>query len=185
MLDFYNDRRSQLAQVSPNRAHLLLAELEKDYEVYVITQNVDDLHERAGSSNVLHLHGSLTEVTSSADPQNPSHVKNYPLETPIHIEDKASDGSALRPNVVWFGEPVSNIVEASRIIEKADVFVVIGTSLKVRPAADLLMYCPFTAPFYVIDPKPVELRLPYRVTYIKELATVGVESLVGLLGKEA
>ncbi len=184
VLDFYNDRRSQLAQVSPNRAHLLLAELEKDYEVYVITQNVDDLHERAGSSNVLHLHGSLTEVTSSEDPQNPSYVKKYPLETPILVDDKASDGSALRPNVVWFGEPVSNIVEASRIIEKADVFVVIGTSLKVRPAADLLMYCPFTAPFYVIDPKPAELRLPYKMTYIREPATVGVESLIALLADE-
>ena len=122
VLDFYNDRRSQLAQVSPNKGHLLLAELEKDYDVYVITQNVDDLHERAGSSHVLHLHGNLTEVTSSADPQNASFVMKYPLETPIRVDDKASDGSALRPNVVWFGEPVTNIVEASRIIEKADVF---------------------------------------------------------------
>ena len=184
VLDFYNDRRRQLAQVSPNKGHLLLAELEKDYEVYVITQNVDDLHERAGSSNVLHLHGDLTEVTSSEDPQNPSYVKKYPLETPILVDDMASDGSALRPNVVWFGEPVSNIVEASRIIEKADVFVVIGTSLKVRPAADLLMYCPFTSPFYVIDPKPAELRLPYKMTYIREPATVGVESLIALLADE-
>ena len=181
VLDFYNARRSQLSGVNPNRGHYLLAELEGSFDVTIITQNVDDLHERAGSTDVLHLHGDLTEVTSSKDPQNPSLVRKYPLDVPITLDDRADDGSVLRPNVVWFGESVEKIVEASKIMEQADIFVVIGTSLKVRPAADLLMYCKFDTPFYVINPNPVQLRIPYDVTYIERTATQGLETLVRML----
>ena len=126
-LDFYNMRRKHLSEVKPNHAHMVLAELEKEYKVSIITQNVDDLHERAGSTNVLHLHGEMRKVTGSENPNNPKCIVEKPLEEPILVGDKAADGSQLRPYVVLFGEYVTNMERAYRIAEEADIFVIIGT----------------------------------------------------------
>lgn len=128
VLDFYNMRRKRLNEVAPNHTHKLLAELEKWHDVTIITQNVDNLHERAGSRNVIHLHGELTKVTSSEDRNNPEYIKELPLDIPIHIGDKALDGSQLRPYIVWFGEFVTDFEKAVKIVKEADIFVVIGTS---------------------------------------------------------
>lgn len=179
VLDFYNDRRRQLAGVCPNKGHLLLAQLEKYHDVTIITQNVDDLHERAGSTDVLHLHGDLRYVTSSKDPRNPEYTVEYPLDLPIEIDDIMHDGSPMRPNVVWFGESVDNAPKAASIIEKAELFIVIGTSLKVYPATNLLMYPPENVPFYIIDPKTKYHDGFHKITHIEAGATEGVERLVG------
>lgn len=178
VLDFYNVRRRQLLEVKPNTGHLLLAELEKCHDVTIITQNVDDLHERAGSTDVLHLHGDLRYVTSSKDPRSPNHTIEYPLDVPIKINDIMHDGSPMRPNVVWFGEPVDNAPKAANIISKADLFIVVGTSLKVYPAADLLMYPPFNIPYYYIDPRPQNFRSFHNIRFIKSVATQGIELLM-------
>ena len=178
VLDFYNDRRIQLSKVKPNKGHLLLAQLEKYHEVQIITQNVDDLHERAGSTNVLHLHGDLRYVTSSKDPRTPSHTIEYPLDLPIEMDDIMHDGSPMRPNVVWFGESVDNAPKAANIIQTAELFVVIGTSLQVSPASELLMYPRFDIPFYIIDPKPARFRSFHKITQIESVATVGIEKLI-------
>ena len=182
---FYNERRRQLGEVKPCRGHVLLAEMEKDYDVTVITQNVDNLHERAGSTKVVHLHGELTKVTSSRDPNNPEYIRELrPGQWEVKPEDKAADGSPLRPFIVWFGEPVPMIEKAIEVTETADVFVVIGTSLNVYPAAGLLNYVPARAPIYVIDPKPVAgIHSGGRVCHLMKGASEGVEELVGLLKK--
>ena len=135
VLDFYNARRQNLLTVEPNHAHIVLAELEKDYMVSIITQKVDDLHERAGSTNVLHLHGELRKVTGSNNPNDPKCIIEKPLDEPIEIGEKAADGSKMRPFIVFFGENVPNMTEAERICKEADIFVIIGTSLVVYPAA--------------------------------------------------
>lgn len=135
VLAFYNERRRNLLTVEPNHAHKVLAELEQGYKVSIITQNVDDLHERAGSTNVLHLHGELRKVTGSNNPNDERCIKEMPLDEPIKIGDKAADGSQLRPFIVFFGEGVPNMTEAKRICKEADIFVIIGTSLVVYPAA--------------------------------------------------
>lgn len=136
VISFYNERRRQLADVKPCRGHELLAQLEKDFRVTVITQNVDDLHERAGSTHVIHLHGELMKVTSSRNPDNPACIRTLkPEEWQVRMGDKAADGSQLRPYIVWFGEPVPAIEPAIEETMQADVFVVIGTSLNVYPAA--------------------------------------------------
>lgn len=179
VLDFYNDRRRQLAGVCPNKGHLLLAQLEKYHDVTIITQNVDDLHERAGSTDVLHLHGDLRYVTSSKDPRNPEYTVEYPLDLPIEVDSIMQDGSPMRPNVVWFGESVENAPKAAGIIEKAELFVVIGTSLKVYPATSLLMYPPEKVPFYIIDPKTKYHDGFHKITHIAAGATEGVERLLG------
>jgi NAD-dependent deacetylase len=140
VLDFYNARRKQLYSVNPNRAHYALAELEKLHDVTIITQNVDDLHERAGSSKVIHLHGELTKVTSSIEREDDKCIKYYPLNLPICIGDKADDGSQLRPYIVWFGEYLRYMDEARQEVENADIFIVVGTSLVVYPAAGLINY---------------------------------------------
>ena len=140
---FYNERRKQLLTVKPNRGHELVAELEKFFHVTVITQNVDNLHERAGSKEVIHLHGELTKVTSSWQPNNPNYIKELkPEEFEVKIGDMAADGSQLRPFIVWFGEAVPMIETAIDYCEKADIFLIIGTSLNVYPAAGLLNYVP-------------------------------------------
>ena len=132
---FYNERRKQLLEVEPNRGHELLAELEKDFQVTIVTQNIDNLHERAGSSHIIHLHGELTKVCSSRDPNNPHYIKELkPEEFEVKIGDLAGDGSQLRPFIVWFGESVPEIETAIDWVEKADVFVIIGTSMNVYPA---------------------------------------------------
>lgn len=182
VIRFYNERRRQLLDVVPNAGHLGLAELENRYEVTVVTQNVDNLHERAGSSRVIHLHGELTKVCSSKDPQNLRYVKELkPEEYEVHIGDKAGDGSQLRPFIVWFGEAVPAIETAIDYVQQADVFVIIGTSLNVYPAAGLLHYVPAAAEVYLIDPKPVDTHSSRPVHVIQKGASEGVRQLAELL----
>lgn len=179
---FYNERRKQLLEVKPNRGHELVAELEKDFRVTVVTQNVDNLHEKAGSSHVIHLHGELTKVCSSRDPYNPRYVKELkPEEYEVKIGDLAGDGTQLRPFIVWFGEAVPEIETAIRYVEKADVFVIIGTSLNVYPAAGLLHYVPHEAEVYLIDPKPVDTHSSRRVHVIAKGASEGMAELRSIL----
>ena len=184
VLDFYNARRKNLLEVEPNHAHRVLAELEKRYEVTIITQNVDDLHERAGSSRVIHLHGELRKVTSSRNRLDPDCIKDYPLDVPVRLGDKAADGSQLRPYIVWFGEYVDNMDLAEHIVRQADVFVVIGTSLLVYPAAGLLRYAPREIPKYLIDPNEVKGGVPMGFEHIRMKAVEGVEELVKFCEQE-
>lgn len=173
---FYNERRKQLLGVKPNRGHELLAEMEKDFQITVITQNVDNLHERAGSTKVIHLHGELTKVTSSWQPNNPQYVRELaPDEYEVKIGDKAADGSQLRPFIVWFGEAVPMIETAIEYCEKADVFLIIGTSLNVYPAAGLLNYVPAHVPVYLIDPNEVPIASGRQVQVIRKGASEGME----------
>ena len=173
VLDFYNMRRKQLYEVEPNAAHLALAEMEKDFDVQIVTQNVDDLHEQAGSTNVLHLHGELKKVRSTS---NPSLV--YTLDDwELNLGDTCEMGSQLRPHIVWFGEEVPNISIAASIVKTADILVVIGTSLQVYPAAGLLQYAPDDIPKYLIDPNAEPDRYIMNLKVIREKATVGVKKL--------
>lgn len=180
-LDFYNVRREQLANVKPNRAHQLIAELEKYYKVSIITQNVDNLHERAGSTNIIHLHGELCKVCASDDRYNEAYVKDYPLTTPLKEGDLAGDGSQLRPYIVMFGENVTNIMKAAEIVRQANVFVVIGTSLIVYPAAALLDMVPSGAKRFIIDPAEELSFDELGYTHIQSKATGGVEALVDII----
>ena len=180
VLDFYNARRRQLLEVQPNKAHELLAQLEKWYEVSIITQNVDDLHERAGSSHVIHLHGELAKVCSSIDKEKAECIEFRPLSDDIHLGDKAKDGSQLRPYIVWFGEPVPNMPLAMNTAFEADIFVVIGTSLLVSPA-NTLTACSGANRNIVIDPGEVEI--PEEFLHINETATVGMKMLYQSLVK--
>ncbi len=177
VLEFYNHRRKKLLEVEPNHAHKLLVELEKKFDVTILTQNVDNLHERAGSSHVIHLHGELTKVTSSKEMLNPHCIKEYPLDKPILIGDKAEDGSQLRPFIVWFGESVYAMEVAIDYVKEADIFVVIGTSLEVNPAATLINYANSVIPCYVIDPSDLSDKTPNGFIQIKEVATKGVDFL--------
>ena len=179
VIDFYNERRKQLLDVKPNRGHELVAELEKHFQVTVITQNVDNLHERAGSTNVIHLHGELTKVTSSWQPNHPKYVKELqPSEYEVKIGDTAADGSQLRPFIVWFGESVPMIDTAIDYCEKADIFLIIGTSLNVYPAAGLLNYVPAHVPVYLIDPNHVPIASGRQVQVIQKGASAGMEELI-------
>lgn len=182
VLDFYNQRRRQLLTVKPCRGHELVAELEKNFDVTVVTQNVDDLHERAGSTKIIHLHGELMKATSSNNPNDPRQIVTLDADhVDIHIGDKAADGSQLRPFIVWFGEAVPEIERAAEETSKADVFVVIGTSLNVYPAAGLIQFAPPEAPIYLIDPKDVPWNSVHRFRHIKKGATEGMEELITLL----
>lgn len=176
--DFYNNLRSQLASSQPNEGHRILAELEREYEVAVVTQNVDDLHERAGSSHIVHLHGDLRKVCSSRDPNDSRYIVTLPKERPI-VEHGAlaGDGSLLRPWIVWFGEAVPNLEAAASLASKADVFVIIGTSLNVYPAASLIRYTRPGIPVYLIDPKPVNVPHGYNIEVIQEVASRGMKKL--------
>lgn len=190
VLDFYNMRRRDLIEVQPNQAHLLLAELEKHYDVSIITQNIDNLHERAGSTDVLHLHGEITKVTSSFDRDDPNCIKELPLDMPLRMGDKAADGSQVRPYVVWFGESVPMFEEAIHIVREADILIVIGTSLTVYPAASLVRFAPPSAQKYIINPglafDPYDTHLSDNFEHIKEKATVGMTMLVErLMGSDA
>jgi NAD-dependent deacetylase len=179
VLDFYNARKKNLLEVHPNHAHKMLAELEKQHDVTIITQNVDDLHERAGSSRVVHLHGELTKVTSSLDRLNPENIKEYPLDMPIRMGDKAADGSQLRPYIVWFGESLGPEIEQAVImIENADLFVVIGTSLVVYPAAILVNFAQHGVPKILIDPGDLQGRLPEDFHHIQKTAVEGIDILM-------
>ena len=182
VINFYNERRKQLLDVEPNAGHIGLAELQKDFNVTVVTQNVDNLHERAGSTRIIHLHGELTKVCSSRDPYNPRYVRELkPEEYEVKMGDKAGDGSQLRPFIVWFGEAVPEIETAVDYVEKADIFVIIGTSMNVYPAAGLLNYVPRTAEVYLIDPKPVDTHSMRQIHIIQKGASEGVKELKKLL----
>lgn len=173
VLDFYNKRRQQLKEVLPNLGHQILSELEKDFDVYIITQNVDDLHERAGSTQVLHLHGELLKVRSTRN-------KNLILDwtNDLITGDLDENGHQLRPHIVWFGEEVPALEEAIDITETADYFAVIGTSLQVYPAAGLISYTPSTTPLFYIDPKPISIpNLRNKVEVIAKTATEGVAEM--------
>ena len=184
VLDFYNARRVQLFQVRPNSAHLAIAELEKEYKVTVVTQNVDNLHERAGSTKIIHLHGELTKVR----PENCCNDRDgYSEETvfdigadEINLGDMAPNGAQLRPHIVWFGEAVPKIEAAIEAVEAADILLIVGTSLQVYPAAGLYRYAKMGTPIYIIDPKDVPVR-DGRLTHIKEVATKGMEVFKNIL----
>jgi len=176
VLDFYNQRRRQLKTVQPNAGHKALVELEKKYDVHIITQNVDDLHERAGSSNVLHLHGELLKARSTADK-----YLIYEWEKDIRTGDLCEKGTQLRPHIVWFGEIVPMLPRAAAAIGEADIVLIIGTSMQVYPAAGLVGFAPDEAPIYYVDPKPsinYELSISFDLTVVEEPATVGVPQVV-------
>lgn len=175
---FYNDRRKQLVKAQPNAGHYGLVELEKDYDVYVITQNVDDLHERAGSKNVLHLHGELMKVRAL---NNESHVYELKPESCETTPDTVINGEHVRPHIVFFQEAVPNFEPATQIVHDADIFVIIGTTLSVYPAAALLQYVRPGTPVYYIDPKPA--AVPANVTVIPMGAGEGVKRLAEILKK--
>ena len=182
VINFYNERRKQLLDVKPNQGHILCAELEKYFDVTVVTQNVDNLHERAGSHHIIHLHGELTKVCSSYNPNDSRYIKELkPEEFEVKIGDKAGDGSQLRPFIVWFGEAVPEIETAVRYVEKADIFVIIGTSMNVYPAASLLYYVPSNADVYLIDPKDVNINTRRPITHIKKGASEGMKELLEAL----
>lgn len=177
VLDFYNARRKDILHAGPNAAHTGLADLQKDFMVTIITQNIDDLHERAGSKNVIHLHGEINKIRSSKDD-----TLIYPFTKDIHLGDYAEDGEQLRPDVVWFGEAVPRIKEAETAASKADVFAIIGTSLVVYPAAGLTSFLKPGVPVYVIDKKIPHVADPaLSVIPIEANATDGIEILKKLL----
>lgn len=184
VLDFYNARRAQLADVKPNDAHRAIAELENEYDVTVVTQNVDNLHERAGSTRIIHLHGELTKVR----PENTcnemdgfSEAAVFDIGTDsISIGDLAPNGAQLRPHIVWFGEAVPKITAAIDAVEAADILLIVGTSLQVYPAAGLYAYAKSDTPIYIIDPNDVPVR-DGRITHMKEVATRGMETFKNMM----
>ncbi|OKA00707.1 SIR2 family NAD-dependent protein deacylase [Helicobacter pylori] len=173
VLDFYNQRRRQLFEVYPNKAHEILAQLEKHYQVNIITQNVDDLHERAGSSCVLHLHGELLSVRSEKDPN-----LVYRWEKDLNLGDLAKDKSQLRPDIVWFGEAVPLLKEAISLVKRAHLLIIIGTSLQVYPAASLYTHAHKDALIYYIDPNAKNAHLPQNVQCINDNATHAMQDLM-------
>jgi len=179
VLDFYNQRRKRALEVKPNRGHEILAALEKDFEVVVITQNVDNLHEQAGSTNVIHLHGSLFESRSTADPSLIYPTVGWELKK----GDTCELGSQLRPNIVWFGEAVPMIEVAAEITSTADLFLVVGTSMLVYPAASLIDYVPSEVKKYVVDPGHPEIIHVPNLEFIQEKASIGMEKVKELLIK--
>lgn len=177
--EFYNARRVQLKNVSPNEGHKLLASLEGSFKVSVVTQNVDNLHERAGSSHVLHLHGELTKVCSSYNPNDPRYIQELsPEDYEVKIGDTAEDGSQIRPFIVWFGESVPKLDDAIILAQQADIFLIIGTSLNVYPAASLIHFVPKNTPIYLIDPKTVQTPSEYKVQQLQMGASEGMETLI-------
>lgn len=173
VLDFYNQRRRQLLNCQPNRAHIALAELEAKYEVTIITQNVDDLHERGGSTNVIHLHGELLKARSTVDER-----LVYEWRKDIHPGDTCEKGSQLRPAIVWFGEAVPMMEQAIPAVRKADMFMVVGTSLLVYPAAGLIHYTSYDTSKWLIDPNDMSLPRVPNLQFIQQKASIGVNDLV-------
>ncbi len=179
VLDFYNQRRAQLLTVQPNDGHRALADLERDFDVHIVTQNVDDLHERAGSTQVLHLHGQLRQVRSTRYQQ-----LIYPWDKDLILGDLCERGHQLRPHIVWFGEAVPMLEPAADLAEQADIFLIVGTSLQVYPAAGLMHYAPRHIPVYYVDPRPqlnFELSTMPNLTVIEEPASTGVRKVAGLV----
>ena len=183
VLDFYNMRRRDVASAGPNSAHKDIAALQDVFQVTVITQNVDDLHERAGSGKVLHLHGEIFKMRSESDTDGTGE-EIYDIRKDIHIGDKAPDGGQLRPHIVWFGEPVPAILEAAAIMSTADVFLLAGTSLQVYPAAGLINYLKDGIPKYIIDKNPPYVPEHHNFHVIKGNATEGLKKLTGILTAE-
>lgn len=182
---FYNDLRKKLPEIMPNKAHHLVADLEKSYQVTVITQNVDDLHERAGSSHVVHLHGELLKACSSLNKEDQSQWTMLDPNHPnISIGEKAADGSLLRPYIVWFGENVPLMTKAIDLVKQADILVVVGTSLNVYPAADLVHYASRHAELIVINPEPSNINTNQGVWHIHKRATEGMQLLCEYLKQQ-
>ena len=182
--NFYNMLRKKLVNAKPNRGHELVASLEKDFKVVVVTQNVDDLHERAGSSKVIHLHGELMKTCSSYDAYDPRYIKTLDKDNlEVQPDEKAADGSLMRPFIVFFGESVPQIEPAIDETMSADIFVIIGTSLNVYPAAGLIRYVPKGKPIFLIDPKPVSANVSANVEQLVMGASEGMEELVKRLDK--
>ena len=181
VLDFYNQRRIQLLNSKPNDGHYALAELEKEYNVQIITQNVDNLHELAGSTNVVHLHGELMKVRSTGPGEEVFDVD--PFHPEIYVGDKCPKGYQLRPHIVWFGEEVPMMDEAANLSGNADIFVVVGSSLNVYPAAGLISYAPAKASLWLIDPKEVVIPVNRKVEVIREKASLGIAILAEKLMK--
>ena len=177
VINFYNERRHELDQVKPNEGHYLLAQMEQDFDISIITQNVDNLHERAGSSHVVHLHGVLTKGCSSLDPNDPRFIEDLKPGVDMKLGDKAGDGSQLRPYIVWFGEAVPEIETAVPLVREADIFVIIGTSMNVYPAAGLMNFLSPGVPAYLIDPMQVNIPDMRGITHIQKGASKGVEEL--------
>ncbi|MEO8710635.1 MAG: NAD-dependent deacylase [Parafilimonas sp.] len=175
ILDFYNMRRKDVLHAQPNAAHIGLADLEKNFNVHIITQNIDDLHERAGSTKILHLHGEIFKMRSELNED-----LIYEIREDILLGDVAKDGAQLRPYIVWFEEPVPMIEEAAAIALQADIFVVIGTSLLVYPAAGLINYAPRFIPKFIVD-KTIPYASLHNVTAIEKPATEGIDELISLL----
>ena len=178
VLDFYNERRRNVANAQPNAAHMGLAELEDDFDVHIITQNIDDLHERGGSSRVLHLHGEIFKMCSDVDRSCVTEIRGD-----IKLGDLTANGHQFRPDIVWFEEPVPMIEKAIQVVMDADIFVVVGTSLQVYPAAGLIQYAPPSADKYVIDRKIPYISTGGAVTVIEQPATEGIQTLKRLLKK--
>jgi NAD-dependent deacetylase len=177
VLDFYNQRRRQLLSVEPNSAHFALSKPEEQYDITIITQNVDDLHERAGSAQVIHLHGELRKVRSTQD-----ETLVYDWDTDLILGDTCKKNSQLRPHIVWFGEAVPNLSLAEEITQTADILIIIGTSMQVYPAANLIYHCNQGIPIYFIDPNPnIEESYFKNLTVIKETATKGMEIVLNKL----
>lgn len=177
VLDFYNQRRKQVFDATPNKAHKIIAELETYFDVEVITQNIDNLHEKAGSSKVLHLHGELLKSRSTAYP-----FKTYAMDHPvINWGDTCEQGAQLRPHVVWFGEEVPNLGIGQQICEEADILIIIGTSLNVYPAANLIFFAPDKAPKFLIDPANISVRDLANLKIIQKKAEEGMEELKAIL----
>jgi len=177
VLDFYNMRRRDALKAKPNKAHTLLAKLESHFKVQIITQNIDNLHERAGSTHILHLHGELFKARST---KKPSRI--YPIQgSELNMGNTCELGSQLRPHIVWFGEEVPNMLDAVKIVQNADILVIIGTSMVVYPAAGLINYAPINTPIYVIDPGEPEINNK-KAIFINEKATVGTQMFWDALG---
>jgi NAD-dependent deacetylase len=176
VLDFYNMRRKAVVDALPNDAHKILAELEQDFKVTIVTQNIDDLHEKAGSTRVLHLHGEITKMRSEI---NESLI--YPASNEIKMGDKAEDGAQLRPHIVWFEEPVPMIEEAIPVMRSADIFLIVGTSLVVYPAAGLVDYVPYEIPKFIVDRKIPYTSSQHDITTIERSAVEGMKELKSFL----
>lgn len=176
--EFYNMRRQNVKEAQPNAAHFALAELEAEFNVHIITQNIDDLHERAGSTKVLHLHGEIFKMRSE---KNETLI--YPVHGDIQMGDKADDGAQLRPHIVWFEEPVPMMEEAALVARQADLFLIVGTSLVVYPAAGLVNYVPFDVPKFVVDKKLPYLSFAQNIVAIEKPATEGMKEVIPLLRK--
>jgi NAD-dependent deacetylase len=180
VLDFYNQRRRQALDAKPNQAHIILKDLEKYFEVVVVTQNVDDLHEKAKSKNILHLHGQLFQSRSTKNEDAVFDIQG----TELNLGDRAPDGSQLRPHIVWFGEAVPMMEAAIDVVSTADVFLVVGTSLQVYPAASLVDFVPRSSVIYVVDPDLVQIAGGRKLIYIQEPASKGMETVRQHLAKD-